>query len=648
MVESKDKIRSGRSGSTSSSKDDKKDQAKRKLSDSGSTADKKMKIDRSSTKSEKSTEKPVIGKLARQKAAEAKAAEEKSQTKKKAPKKEKDNKFPKFQENKLLAEEKMTLEKISESYSVIVKTIKDHMIDITDLKNAKTEDTDSLYQTRTEAVIAISTLKQLNRFAQMLTKESRDETKAILGRSDGVNLKLQNLQYQTHHLKSEIDACLGFNSLHKEMVMVPEETFKKAAPQDIVDKAVSCDHEMVKARLGWELAQREELKSAVEEVKAERSKIENDASRVRSNLNDLRPQLSTMLEAANGVRTILGLDGTVGAMGTAREVLTDPLLKIYKAGRALSQTRSDVKVLMEGDHKEAIELKAKGFEDGEIEQEEEEEENQSKRSRKKSSKDKKDKSTKGWYPVFITWKIGNKPIKFKQNIYNKLIFAESSESSATPELSCLFNDDTGRQTSNDKSDAVKTSFGRSYKWAEQIATGEAPSNEETYSEYLEKIVEAINSRFKHSELVDEHVKSLKDKKLPFHLSELMMTGVITKFEESDIYESPRGLKPYEDGKIFKVSIQHIDEKKMYAYISISPNYPHNAPRISVFTENDKNAANDVQLQYIEEHCNLRLPIRLRAKDKMIEAISRQIGTLMMQPISAKVTTRNRFHPVQLL
>jgi len=40
---------------------------------------------------------------------------------------------------------------------------------------------------------------------------------------------------------------------------------------------------------------------------------------------------------------------------------------------------------------------------------------------------------------------------------------------------------------------------------------------------------------------------------------------------------------------------------MYAYISISPNYPHNAPRISVFTENDKNAANDVQLQYMEEH-----------------------------------------------
>ena len=51
---------------------DKKDQAKRKLSDSGSTVDKKMKIDRSSSKSEKSTEKPVIGKLARQKAAEAK------------------------------------------------------------------------------------------------------------------------------------------------------------------------------------------------------------------------------------------------------------------------------------------------------------------------------------------------------------------------------------------------------------------------------------------------------------------------------------------------------------------------------------------------------------------------------------------------
>lgn len=48
-------------------------------------------------------------------------------------------------------------------------------------------------------------------------------------------------------------------------------------------------------------------------------------------------------------------------MGTATEVLTDPLLKIYKAGRALSQTRSDVKVMMEGDHKEAIELKGRSF-----------------------------------------------------------------------------------------------------------------------------------------------------------------------------------------------------------------------------------------------------------------------------------------------
>jgi hypothetical protein len=83
------------------------------------------------------------------------------------------------------------------------------------------------------------------------------------------------------------------------------------------------------------------------------------------------------------------------------------------------------------------------------------------------------------------------------NFFEQYFSAESSDSSATPELSCLFSDDTGRQTSNDKSDAVsKTSFGRSYKWAEQIATGEAPSTEETYSEYLEKVVDAINSRFK--------------------------------------------------------------------------------------------------------------------------------------------------------
>lgn len=72
--------------------------------------------------------------------------------------------------------------------------------------------------------------------------------------------------------------------------------------------------------------------------------------------------------------------------------------------------------------------------------------------------------------------------------------AESSESSATPELSCLFNNDTGRQTSNDGGKTL--SFGRCYEWAGQIATGQAPSGDETYSDYLGRVVEAIQDRFK--------------------------------------------------------------------------------------------------------------------------------------------------------
>ena len=125
--------------------------------------------------------------------------------------------------------------------------------------------------------------------------------------------------------------------------------------------------------------------------------------------------------AANGVRTTLGLGGVVGIIGEAVSFLTGPLAAIYKAGIAYRQTTGGLDVNILGDEKEAIELKEKGFEDeGEGERNESiEGEESGRRSRKKK------KSQKGWFPVWIEWKVDNCSILFKHSTLNRSIYGTS-------------------------------------------------------------------------------------------------------------------------------------------------------------------------------------------------------------------------------
>lgn len=118
----------------------------------------------------------------------------------------------------------------------------------------------------------------------------------------------------------------------------------------------------------------------------------------------------------------MSLGGVVGIVGEAASFLTEPLSTIYKAGIAYRQANDGrIQISIQGDEKEAIEMKEKGFEldepqDGRTESADGED--GGRRGRRKK------KSLKGWFPVWVEWTIGDKVLQFRHSTLNKQVYGK--------------------------------------------------------------------------------------------------------------------------------------------------------------------------------------------------------------------------------
>ena len=142
--------------------------------------------------------------------------------------------FPEFEEDSLVNASVDSFAELSENFSESVSEIKKNMQLMIKYKKEGINDREAYQQLRTRGCLQIAILKRLNRFAQMGAKQIREKTKVCflnynmaisefqdqLTGSDGHFLKLQNLQYQAHHLQNEIDGCLNFQSAHKKVVFL--------------------------------------------------------------------------------------------------------------------------------------------------------------------------------------------------------------------------------------------------------------------------------------------------------------------------------------------------------------------------------------------------------------------------------------------
>ena len=165
-------------------------------------------------------------------------------------------------------------------------------------RDGKIDDKDKFHQLRTDGCLQIAVLKRLNRFAQVTARDAREETKDNLNKSDGHFLKLQNLQYQAHHLQNEIDSCLRFHSAHKDLELKSEDDFDRNAPDELKTEEVMMgdEHEVICARLKWENLERIELQKTLDQGSEKKDTLEEKVQRKLTNLNNIRPQLQNIMQ----------------------------------------------------------------------------------------------------------------------------------------------------------------------------------------------------------------------------------------------------------------------------------------------------------------------------------------------------------------
>ena len=129
--------------------------------------------------------------------------------------------------------------------------------------------------------LSLFSRKQIPQNYRLQSDPSQHFVQDQLTGSDGHFLKLQNLQYQAHHLQNEIDGCLNFQSAHKKVTfriltkliqfqleLKPVSDFNEKAPESLREKAVSVEedltdaekeHKLTLARLEWENEERNGL-----------------------------------------------------------------------------------------------------------------------------------------------------------------------------------------------------------------------------------------------------------------------------------------------------------------------------------------------------------------------------------------------------
>ncbi|XP_043589359.1 THO complex subunit 5 homolog [Bombus pyrosoma] len=259
-------------------------------------------------------------------------------------------------------EEKEAIERLpendSESFLSTCDNIRAAMNKIAKLKttgdvNAK----DEIHELQIQTSLAFIELKKLNRMEKFRTKFARDSLISSKSSVDSRHLHLQNLLYEVMHLKKEVVKCLQFKSKDELIQLVSEEEFYKEAPENISRLEITKHnpHQLRLARLEWELTQRKQLAALCDELTENKKAVALSIESKQTRLDNLAPQLRTILEASKPLQESLGLLlDKVRQEHHKATLLASPLYVLYaKASAYRDAYDNSIIVKVEGDEEEA-------------------------------------------------------------------------------------------------------------------------------------------------------------------------------------------------------------------------------------------------------------------------------------------------------
>ncbi|XP_076244941.1 THO complex subunit 5 [Calliopsis andreniformis] len=259
-------------------------------------------------------------------------------------------------------EEKEAMDRLpendSENFLSTCDNIRKAMNKIAKLKaigdaNAK----DEIRELQIQTSLAFIELKKLNRMEKFRTKFARDSLISSKSSVDSRHLHLQNLLYEVMHLKKEVIKCLQFKSKDELIQLVSEEEFYKEAPENISRPEITRNnpHQLRLARLEWELTQRKQLAALCDELTESKKAVASSIESKQSRLDNLAPQLHSILEASKPLQESLGLPlDKVRQEHYKATLLASPLYILYaKASAYRDAYDNTIVVKVEGDEEEA-------------------------------------------------------------------------------------------------------------------------------------------------------------------------------------------------------------------------------------------------------------------------------------------------------
>ncbi|XP_020290913.1 THO complex subunit 5 homolog isoform X1 [Pseudomyrmex gracilis] len=216
---------------------------------------------------------------------------------------------------------------------------------------------DEISELQVQTSLAFIELKKLNRMEKFRTKFARDSLVAAKSSVDSRHLHLQNLLYEVMHLKKEVIKCLQFKSKDEMIELVSEAEFYKEAPETISRPEITRNnpHQLRLARLEWELMQRKQLAALCDELTENKKVVASNIEMKQTRLDNLAPQLRSILEASKPLQESLGLPlDKIRQEHQKASLLPSPLYVLYaKASAYRDAYDSTLLVKVEGDEDEA-------------------------------------------------------------------------------------------------------------------------------------------------------------------------------------------------------------------------------------------------------------------------------------------------------
>ncbi|KAL6441032.1 hypothetical protein ACFW04_003416 [Cataglyphis niger] len=246
----------------------------------------------------------------------------------------------------------------SECFLATCDNIRAAMAKIVKLKSSGDSNVkDEIRELQIQTCLAFVELKKLNRMEKFRTKCARDSLVAAKSSVDSRHLHLQNLLYEVMHLKKEVVKCLQFKSKDELIELVSEEEFYKEAPESISRPEITKNnpHQLRLARLEWELTQRKQLAALCDELTESKKAVASSIETKQTRLDNLAPQLHSILEASKPLQESLGLPlDKIRQEHQKALLLASALYVLYaKASAYRDAYDSTLVVKVEGDEDEA-------------------------------------------------------------------------------------------------------------------------------------------------------------------------------------------------------------------------------------------------------------------------------------------------------